>query len=192
MAALGTAALLACSFASPALAAPPSDAKSPIELLKDKPSKGEDPRKGDWRFDPTAPAPGPESGLTSTSTGSGGITPLYLQFSPAGCYGRTDYAHQGGVGWVEASVHGVTNCTVGVNQVGVTTSLQKQGYFWWDTMESQSSSRVNSTTSYDATPHWNCLGWGSQNYRGISHHWSVEPSGTYASDTTGMENRFSC
>lgn len=189
---VGTSALLFTGIAAPASASTEINANHEINQANEKKTTAEDPRKGDWRYDPAAPVPSSQSGLIAPSASTSGISTLALQFSPAGCYGQTDYAHQGGSGWTEASVHGRTKCAVGVNQVGVTTSLQKQGFFWWDTMASQSSSRVNSSTSYDASPHWSCVGWGSQNYRGISHHWSVEPAGTFAADTAGLEQRFSC
>jgi hypothetical protein len=194
LAIMGTTAVLVTSFSGTALAAPPTDNSShSAEVTTDEMNKKQDPRKGDWRYDPSVTAPPAESSLTGTTLSEDGLTPMYLEFSPAGCYGQTDMAHQGGSGWVEASVHGRTVCKYyAVNQVGVTTSLQKQGWLYWETMQTGTSSRVNSSTSYDATPHWNCYGWGSQNYRGISYHWSQEPTGSYGSETTGLEHRFGC
>lgn len=194
LATIGMTAIFITGFSTSALAAAEkNDSGNMVEFKNDKKEKNRDSREGDWRFDPSVEAPPAESGLSGSALNEGGITPMYLQFSPAGCFGQTDYAHQGGSGWVEASVHGRTVCTnYAVNQVGVTTSLQKQGWLYWETMKSQPSSRVNSTQSYDATPHWNCYGWGSQNYRGISYHWSQEPTGSYGSETSGYEKRFSC
>ncbi|UAJ81714.1 hypothetical protein IT072_20870 (plasmid) [Leifsonia sp. ZF2019] len=141
---------------------------------------------------PVAPVP------TATETGVPAMPDLPLTvsggskaaFSPAGCAGKTDNAH-----WSnrEASVHGRTTCSRGiVSALGVTTSLQKQGWLYWETMNTDSSSRANSNNSQDAHPHWSCGGWGSQNYRGISTHYSREASGTYNAETSGSENRFSC
>lgn len=149
-----------------------------------------------WPGDPESPPQAPvptatETGLPShpsaqlapSGGGRGG-------FSPAGCVGKTDTAH-----WSnrEASVHGRTTCSGGiVSALGVTTALQKQGWLYWETVQTDSSSRANSNNSQDAHPHWACGGWGSQNYRGISSHYSREASGLYTAETSGAENRFAC
>lgn len=110
--------------------------------------------------------------------------------SPAGCNGQTDRAHQSELTY--ASVHGRTRCAVNVPSLGVTTILQKQGWAYWESMLTTSSSRSNAKDSQDAHPHWTCLGWASQNYRGVSTHWSQESSGRYSATTVGAEWRFYC
>lgn len=109
--------------------------------------------------------------------------------SPAGCAGKTDYAHKS---VDQASVHGRTKCNVAVGEVGVTTDLQQEGWLWWSTMETDDSVRNNSATSYDATPHWNCEDNVDNNYRGVSSHYSVESTGTYYGSTVGAEKTFIC
>jgi hypothetical protein len=109
--------------------------------------------------------------------------------SPAGCYGQTDYAHRSEH---YMSVHGRTRCTTPVPELGVTTTLQKLGWVYWENMMSDMSSNTGATTSHDAHPHWDCRGWGDQTYRGASSHYSIEPSGTYTVDTGGVEGRFFC
>lgn len=193
LAMLGVTTMLFTSFATSASAANAASDKTGQDQpaqVKEKSKKG-DPREGDWRYDPSVQAPGSGGSLTST-TAPDGLTTLGLQFSPAGCNGQTDWPHLGGYGWQEASVHGRTKCSVPVYYVGVTTTLQKQGWLWWDNMQTGSSSMVNSNNSQDATPHWNCVSAGSQNYRGVSSHWSQEPAGSFAAETSGPEKRFGC
>lgn len=131
----------------------------------------------------------PTSSLTVEAT-EGGVSTLSNLNSPAGCAGKTDYAH-----WSElvyAAVHGRTTCTVAVPALGVSTILQKQGWLYWESMLTDHSDDTNSKDSEDAHPHWVCQGWGSQNYRGVSTHWSQEASGRYSATTVGAEKRFSC
>lgn len=110
--------------------------------------------------------------------------------SPSGCVGETHYAHWSIGNY--ASVHGDTTCKIKVGSLGVTTILQKQGWLYWESMVTKSSSMTASNWSKDATPHWLCAGWGSQNYRGVSTHWSQETSGRYSTTTVGVEKRFGC
>ncbi|MFJ4223820.1 hypothetical protein [Microbacterium sp. NPDC089695] len=131
----------------------------------------------------------PYTGLVYEPAEGEAVSARGTNFSPAGCAGQTDYAHKS---FNEASVHGRTTCTVAVGSLGVTTILQKQGWLYWESQLNDSSSRTNSKNSQDAHPHWYCGGWGSQNYRGVSTHWSQEASGRYSATTVGMEKRFSC
>lgn len=147
----------------------------------DEPATNEDSSQAPLVAGQQVGSPDKSDGLSSQS--------LKLGASPAGCYGQTDYAHKS---TVYASVHGRTRCSFPVASVGVTTTLQKQGWFYWENMMSETSSRTNSATSYDAHPHWGCSGWGSQNYRGLSSHWSVEGSTRYSATTVGGEARFTC
>jgi hypothetical protein len=134
----------------------------------------------------------PQAGLVSGTPRNGsGVSALAgsLQ-SPSGCAGQTDRAH-----WAlgnYASVHGRTTCKLRVGSLGVSTILQKQGWLYWESMLTDHSSQINKTTSYDAHPHWLCAGWGSQNYRGVSTHWSQESTGRYSATTVGAQWRFGC
>jgi hypothetical protein len=109
--------------------------------------------------------------------------------SPNGCGGTTDYAHKSGS---EASVHGRTKCRNAVTEVGVTTLLQKKGWFGWDAMNIGTSTRKAANNSQDAHPHWRCVGWGAQSYRGYSSHYSVEAGKKYVTATASPEKRWSC
>lgn len=127
----------------------------------------------------------PEAALTPAQSGGIAIQAI----SPNGCHGKTNYAHPSGS---DASVHGHTRCAQAVAELGVTTTLQKKGWFWWDNLATDSSQRSNSKDSEDAHPHWNCTGSGTQSYRGVSSHYSIEATGTYTGNTAGAEGRFSC
>jgi hypothetical protein len=169
--------LFTAGVAAPALGAEPD---SPSEWVAGTPLDG-------WEA-PTDPAVVYPSAAPlraeQTETMTGGI-------SPAGCYGQTDMAHPSD--FVYASVHGRTYCSIApVLELGVTTTLQKLGWLYWENILSDSNMNQYSRTSNDAHPHWQCSGWGSQAYRGSSFHYSAEPSGTYTSNTTGLERRFSC
>jgi hypothetical protein len=134
---------------------------------------------------------GPSEATLTFSPGTDGSAARIadVQFSPAGCTGQTDWAHPSGN---EASVHARTTCSVRVPSLGVSTNLQKQGWFYWENIKWDESSRADASNSEDAHPHWDCSGWGSQNYRGVSSHWSDEPSGYYTATTVGGEQRFGC
>lgn len=116
--------------------------------------------------------------------------PLSNLNSPAGCYGQTDRPHLSELAF--SSVHGRTRCAVAVPALGVSTILQKQGWLYWESMLTDHNDDVNSRDSEDAHPHWDCRGWQSQNYRGVSTHWSQESSGRYSANTVGQEWRFYC
>lgn len=62
--------------------------------------------------------------LTPADTGktSSDAMALAAATSPAGCKGKTDYAHRSGD---DASVHGRTECNYNVPEVQVTTTLQR-------------------------------------------------------------------
>lgn len=141
------------------------------------------------RFPPRDPfGPYPSEAPLTPALDGGGIT--IQATSPSGCGGKTDYAHPSGS---EASVHGRTICKfAAVGELGVTTTLQKKGWLWWDNLATDSSHRFNSKDSEDAHPHWNCTGSGTQSYRGFSSHYSIEATGTYTGNTAGAEGRFSC
>lgn len=131
----------------------------------------------------------PTSALT-VEVPEGSVATLAPLYSPASCEGKTDRAHLSQLTW--AAVHGRTTCKVAVPSLGVSTILQKQGWLYWESMLTDHSSKTNSTDSEDAHPHWVCGGWGSQNYRGVSTHWSQESSGRYSATTVGQEWRFHC
>lgn len=97
-----------------------------------------------------------------------------VNFSPAGCYGQTDYTHASKTSGL-VSVHGRTHCSRGIPQsLGVTTYLQKKGATSWATKAEDGSYETGTNDSKDAHPHYKCsVGtWG-----GASFHWSYE--GTY-------------
>ncbi len=136
----------------------------------------------------------PSSGLAQGSVIQGGISTLATTFSPAGCYGQTDYPHKSGS---EASVHGRTHCSAIVNTVTVTTTLKRDRWYGEQTLATGTSSRggAASNDSGTATPHWVCVGTGTYSYRGYSQHQSVESSGTYVASTSNFYepvSRFTC
>jgi hypothetical protein len=111
-----------------------------------------------------------------------------FETSPASCYGRTDTPHYSRG---EASVHGTTNCSRYATYVEVYTELYRNRWYGRDFLDSRVRSSQWNTTSYEATPHASCIGYGNSSYFGYSSHKSVENGKTY----TGSTNRtgsFSC
>jgi hypothetical protein len=80
----------------------------------------------------------------------GGDESIASVMSPSGCAGQTDYAHVSGI---YASVHGRTTCGATVAALGVTTTIQRLGWLYWESQLADDSSRANSNNSQDAHPH---------------------------------------
>lgn len=175
---------LGATVSAPAYAAPVDDQDDGFSELEHGPSDPD-------AFTKITSGPS-ESQLSNQAPAvhKGAIPMAIAGFSPAGCAGQTDYAH-----WSSgsnASVHARTSCSIVVPALGVSTNLQKQGWAYWENVKWGESSRAAASHSQDAHPHWYCGGWGSQNYRGVSSHWSDEASGYYTATTVGAENRFGC
>lgn len=128
----------------------------------------------------------PRTPERSKLTPQGAASASARAFSPAGCVGETDYAHPSGS---DASVHGRTYCNVRVGEVRVITTLQRQRWWGWESLDNRTKVRVAFHTTYDATPHKSCFGQGTYDYRGISDHRSFEGSTYYYAFTKSAVNR---
>jgi hypothetical protein len=142
----------------------------------------------------TPPPPGTPSTQTLTSSGtapSTGVHPntVHLGSSPAGCYGQTDNAHLSGT---TSSVHGRTNCTFSVDQLGVTTTDWNLAWFGWNPLNSGSASRTFANKSGDATPHAGCSSTDEHSFYGSSTHYSIEGGTEYTGATASPVQNFRC
>lgn len=109
--------------------------------------------------------------------------------SPSLCLGKTDNAHLSGT---ESSVHGRTTCKVPVTEVGVSTYLYNFTWWGWNNLNTDTSSRKLSTTSYDAHPHYPCTSVDLHDFYGASAHWSVEYGATFTGSTYSPTQTFRC
>lgn len=122
---------------------------------------------------------------SSSSVTSGSVTAAAA--SPAGCYGQTDYAHYSPS--YTAAVHGRTTCYATVQEAYVNTTLQRDRWWGWQSVASQSKTRTYYRYTPDAAPHWYCKGTNTSTYRGISNHRSKEAGKYYYAYTKSSSNR---
>lgn len=101
--------------------------------------------------------------------------------NPYGCYGKTDYPHYSSG---DASVHGRTVCSVPLGRVSVTTTLTRDRWYGRETLNRDTSTRNFSVSSYDAHPHWLCVGKGKYTYHGDSYHEASDGARTYTGWTS--------
>lgn len=141
-------------------------------------------------------------GILSVSIGSFNAADMTtmsssVEYSPAGCTGKTDYPHAspGPINPSYASVHGRTLCKATVTEVSTTTVLKRLRWYGMQTLSTDTSSGTSTSGSGDAHPHWYCKGAGTYSYYGYSNHRSVESGKTYTTSTSNFDStlsRFPC
>ncbi|MFD7022406.1 hypothetical protein [Promicromonospora sukumoe] len=109
---------------------------------------------------------------------------------PSDCYGDTfnpHYSPKTGM----ASVHGRTWCEFATPALSVETKLYRDDWWGWNLMATDYSSRTNSRTSYDASPHADCGDAPKRLYRGYSTH-TVKLASATATGATSNNHSFVC
>lgn len=124
------------------------------------------------------------------------------EYSPAGCKGYTDYPHSSN-GYIKtdngpyASVHGRTKCNAQVPRVTARAEVWRKAWHGNTRLFiGNEASQTKSKTSGNSTPHYNCVGDGTQWYVGITNHTSLEGGKLYTQRTveygTKEKSEFNC
>jgi hypothetical protein len=110
------------------------------------------------------------------------VSTLTVVYSPAGCYGQTDWPHYP---HPYMSDHGRTRCASMVQKVTAQTTLLRSRWYGWQTvLVGTTASRVNNTYSGDSSPHWRCDQGTWYRYKGQTSHTSLEGGTTYSAITS--------